>query len=88
MRIKTWGRVIGLTCTSYPRSLPKKARRSRDTMRPPVEDVECNPLDILSLRSLLTYCHSTNKRNTRPPEDHELLSVQQTSGVFKVINIT
>ena len=91
MRIQTWGRVIGLTYTSYPRSLPKKARRSRDSVGPPVKGVERNPLDVMSLGSLPTYCHSTNKRITRPPEDQESLSVQRTrihSIVFKVINST
>ena len=29
MRIHTWGRVIGLTYMSYPRSLPQKIRRPR-----------------------------------------------------------
>ena len=45
MRIQTWGRVIGLAYTSYPRSLPQKIKRPRVNRRALVEYIECNPLD-------------------------------------------
>ena len=86
MRIQTWGRVIGLTYTSYPRSLPWKIRSPRGNKRPPVKDVECNPLDDHPLPSLDHMgSHSTiskirSRKSTQRPDIHSLvfMSIKST----------
>ena len=74
MRIQTYGRVIGLTYTSYPRSLPWKIRSPRGNKGRPTEDVECNSLDNHITQATPTYLHSPLKESFDHTEDQESLN--------------